>query len=235
LKTATTATGAVVIIVLLASGCDGGKPSSSDQQATEKKPVVEVNSVTLKPGMTQRVKIGHPTLIDIADRLEVPSQIAVNEHGLLFHVSTYLTGRIIEVHAMLGDRVEAGAALARISSPELTRAQLVYLSASSQARLAEKVAERARNMLGADVIAVAEVERRESELQVARAELEAARDHLRLLGVDSDVLKELARQGHILPSVAIKTSTGGIVIGRNAIVGQVVEPTDKLFTQQSEI
>ena len=75
--------------------------------------------------------------------------------------------------------------LARITSPELTQAQLAYLRASSRTVLAQKAAERAHHLLAADVIAVAEVERRESELEVARAELEAAKDQLRLLGVDS--------------------------------------------------
>ncbi|MBS0588905.1 MAG: efflux RND transporter periplasmic adaptor subunit [Proteobacteria bacterium] len=228
MKTIASAIGAVVIVILLVTGCDGGWPPFFNQQVTEKKPV-KVNSVMLEPEMAQRFKIGHPTLIDIADRLEVPSQIAVNEHGLLFHVSTYLTGRIIDIHARLGDRVEAGAALAHISSPELTQAQLSYLSASSQAKLAEKAAERARNLLGADVIAPAEMERRESEFQIARAELEAARDHLRLLGVGSGMLKDLARQSHILPSIAIRASRGGIIIERNITVGQVVQPSDQLF------
>jgi cobalt-zinc-cadmium efflux system membrane fusion protein len=220
--------GAVVIVVLFTGGCDGSKLPSSNQQAAKKEPV-ELDIITLKPERAQKLKIGHPELIDLADRLQVPSQIEVNEHGLLFHVSTYLTGRIVEVLAMLGDKVEAGATLARISSPELTKAQLVYLSASSQATLAEKVAERARLMLDADVIAVAEVDRRESELQIARAELESAREHLRLLGVDSQVLKEIAKQGHILPSVAVTASQGGVIIERNIAVGQVVQPSDNLF------
>lgn len=228
LKTPTTFIEAVVIIALLASGCDRGRSLSPNQQAPEKEPV-ERNIVTLKPEMTQRIKIGYPELVDIADRLEVPSQIAVNEHGLLFHVSTYVTGRIIGIHAVLGDRVEAGAALAHLSSPELTRAQLAYLSAFSKTMLAERVAERAHHMLEADVIAVAEVERRESELQVARAEREAARDHLRLLGIDGEMVKDLAKRGHILPSVAITAPKSGIVIERNINVGQVVQPSDKLF------
>ena len=122
----------------------------------------------------------------------------------------YVTGRIIELYVMLGDSVDAGAPLARISSPELTQAQLAYLRASSRTVLAQKAAERAHHLLAADVIAIAEVERRESELEVARAELEAAKDQLRLLGVDSDVLRELANKGHILPSVTINASRKGI-------------------------
>lgn len=220
--------GALVIVVLHFAACNGEERTSSGKQAALLKPV-DTNNITPKPEMMQRVKIGRPELIDIADKLQVPSQIQVNEHGLLSHISTYMTGRIIEVHAMLGDRVEAGAVLARISSPEFTQAQLAYLSAFSQTKLAEKAAERARNLLDADVIAVAEVERRESELQISRAELEAARDHLRLLGVNSTVLKELAKQGHVLPSVAITASQGGTVIARNIVAGQVVEPADQLF------
>jgi cobalt-zinc-cadmium efflux system membrane fusion protein len=66
-------------------------------------------------------------------------------------------------------------------------------------------------------------------LQIARAELESAREHLRLLGVDSQVLKEIAKQGHILPSVAVTASKGGVIIERNIAVGQVVQPSDNLF------
>src|SRR6185437_12202710 len=65
--------------------------------------------------------------------------------------------------------------------------------------------------------------------EVARAELEAAKDQLRLLGVDSNAIKELVKKGHILPSVTINASRSGIVIGRNVIIGQVVQPADQLF------
>lgn len=227
MKTRAAVTRTFAIAVLFVAGCGNDEALPAKEAKPEP---VEGNHVTIKPEMTSRIRIGYPELIDITDRLQVPSQIEVNEHGLLSHVSTYVTGRIIEVYAMLGDRVEAGAVLARISSPELTQAQLAYLSASSQTRLAEKAAERAHHLLGAEVIAVAELERRESELQVSRAELEAARDHLRLLGVDGDALRDLAKQGHILPSVAIRTSTAGIVIERKIVVGQVVEPADRMFT-----
>ena len=220
--------GAAVLIALL-SGCGGGEPSSAPKkEEASSTGHADVNSVTLKPEMAQRVKIGHPTMVDIADKLQVPSQVEVDEYRLV-RVGANVTGRIVDVYAMLGDNVMAGAALARISSPELTQAQLAYLRASSRTTLAEKAAERARQMLSADVIAVAEVERRESELQVSRAELSAAMDQLRLLGMDSTTLGELATKGHILPSVAISFPLGGVVIERNVAIGQVVQPSDQLF------
>lgn len=219
-----------VIAVLLMAGCDNGEPAGSSEKAVKQEPgeAKDVNSITIRPEVAPRIKVGHPTMVDLADKLQVPSRVEVDEERLV-RVGSYVTGRIIDLYVTLGDSVNAGAPLARITSPELTQAQLAYLRAFSRTTLSQKAAERAHRLLEADVIPVAEVERRESELEVARAELEAAKDQLRLLGVDSSVLKELAKQGHILPSVTINSSRSGIIIGRNVIVGQVVQPSDPLF------
>lgn len=228
MKTAIRITGTVVIAALLAVGCGGGEEAASPGKEPVAQEPEDVNSITIRPELIQRITVGQPMMVDLADKLEVPSQVEVDEERLV-RIGSYVTGRIIELYVMLGDSVEAGAPLARISSPELTQAQLVYLRASSRTTLAEKAAERAHHLLAADVIAIAEVERRESELEVARAELEAAKDQLRLLGVDSNAIKELVKKGHILPSVTINASRSGIVIGRNVIIGQVVQPADQLF------
>ncbi|SET51213.1 membrane fusion protein, cobalt-zinc-cadmium efflux system [Nitrosospira multiformis] len=215
-----------IMLVLLVSGCGGGKPAVKEE-VVAKEPE-NANLVTLEPEKMHHVKVGKPTLINIADKLQAPSQVEVDEHRLV-RVGANVTGRIIDVYAMLGDNVEAGAELARISSPELTQAQLAYLRAFSLETLAEKAAERARHLLAADVISVAEMQRRESELQVSQAELGAAADQLRLLGMGSRAINKLGKEGTIMPSVAIQTSKPGIVIERNVAIGQVVQPSDLLF------
>ncbi|MCC2682374.1 MAG: Secretion protein HlyD [Nitrosospira multiformis] len=215
-----------IMLVLLVSGCGGGKPAVKED-VVAKEPE-NANLVTLEPEKMHHVKVGKPTLINIADKLQAPSQVEVDEHRLV-RVGANVTGRIIDVYAMLGDNVEAGAELARISSPELTQAQLAYLRAFSLETLAEKAAERARHLLAADVISVAEMQRRESELQVSQAELGAAEDQLRLLGMDSRAINKLGKEGTIMPSVAIRTSKPGIVIERSVAIGQVVQPSDQLF------
>jgi cobalt-zinc-cadmium efflux system membrane fusion protein len=220
----------ILAVAPLISACDSGETTPSPEKTVEQEAEAarDVNSITIRPEVASRIKVGHPTMVDLADKLQVPSRVEVDEERLV-RVGSYVTGRIIDLYVTLGDSVNAGDPLARITSPELTQAQLAYLRASSRKLLTQKAAERAHHLLAADVIPVAEVERRESELEVASAELEAAKDQLRLLGVDSAVLKELARQGRILPSVTINTSRSGIIIGRNVIVGQVVQPSDPLF------
>ena len=221
-------TGIAVFAVLLAGGCGGSEETSSPSKEAVLQEPEDVNSITIRPELAQRITIGHPMMVDLADKLQVPSQVEVDEERLV-SIGSYVTGRIVDLYVTLGQNVEAGEPLARISSPELTQAQLAYLRASSRTILAQKAAERAHHLLSADVIAIAEVERRESELEVSRAELEAAKDQLRLLGVDNGALKDLVDKGHILPSVAIKASKNGIVIGRHVIIGQVVQPADQLF------
>ena len=95
--------------------------------------------------------------------------------------------------------------------------------------LNERAAKRAKLLLDADVIGAAELQRREAELQVTRAELSAAKDQLRLLGVFDEAVNDLVKRGQILPSVAITATKSGIVIQRNVVTGQVVEPADQLF------
>jgi membrane fusion protein, heavy metal efflux system len=220
----------IAAAALLMSGCDNNEPPAAQEKTVKQEAETQrdVNSITVRPELVPRIKLGRPTMVDLADKLQVPSRVEVDEERLV-RVGSYVTGRIIDLYVTLGESVNAGEALARITSPELTQAQLAYLRASSRTLLAQKGAERAHRLLEADVIPVAEVERRESELEVARAELEAAKDQLRLLGVDSSVLKELARHARILPSVTINAPRNGIIIGRNVIVGQVVQPADQLF------
>lgn len=222
MNTTILATGAIVLATLFAAGC------SSEPPAPPKKEIQDINSIMLRPELTQRIIIGQPTMVSLADKLQAPSRVEVDEERLV-HIGSFVTGRVTNLYVMLGDIVKAGDPLARITSPELTQAQLVYLRAYSRTIVTEKAAERAHLLRAADVLPVAEVERRVSELEIARAEFESAKDQLRLLGVDSDTLKELAKHGHILPSIAIRSTKSGIVIGRNVIVGQVVQPADQLF------
>lgn len=218
----------MIVSTLVASGC-GGHDEEQEEKNHAPVPAKDPNRVSLKPEMAKRVQIGPPSLMEIADSLRVPSRIEVNEQKVA-RIGASVTGRIVEVHAMLGDTVKPGTVLARISSPELTQTQLDYLRAHSQTILAQRAMERAHQLLAADVIGAAELQRRESELQVFRAELSAAADQLRMLGVSSSELSELSKRGQILPSVAITTAHGGVVIERKVVAGQVVQPSDLLFT-----
>ncbi len=217
--------GSIVIAVLLLTGCDKASEEQAPKQSTAER---DINSITARPEWEGRIEIGQPALIDLADKILVPSRVQVDEERTA-QIGSYVTGRIIDMFVILGAYVKAGDRLARITSPDLTQAQLAYLRASSRVVLTQKASERARHLLAADVIPLAEVERRQSELEIAQAELSAAADQLRLFGMGDPELKELKKQGKILPWMDIKATREGYVIARNVMVGQVVQPSDPLF------
>lgn len=222
-------TNATVVAVLLLAGCDKGGSTASEEAAQQNQAEErDFNSITARPEILDRLQIGQPFLVDLADKIQVPSRVQVDEERTA-QIGSYITGRIIEMFVILGDYVKAGDRLARITSPDLTQAQLAYLRASSRVVVTTKASERARHLLAADAIAVAEVERRQSELEIAQAELDAATDQLRLFGMDNMELKELNKRGKILPWIDIKATREGYIIARNVIVGQVVQPADPLF------
>ena len=224
-------TGAIVFIALFVVGCGDGEIITLPEEQKEKAVVSkkDIFSIQLKPGMTKHLKIGLPVSLELADRLRVPGRIEPDEEALV-RIGANVTGRIVEVNSRLGDEVISGGVLAKISSPEFTEAQLAFLRANSETTLAERASERATQLLLADVIGSAELQRRESELQVLRAEQSAAKDQLRLLGIGSESLDTLKKFGRILPSVEISSPIEGTVIERKVSVGQVVEPSDQLYT-----
>jgi cobalt-zinc-cadmium efflux system membrane fusion protein len=148
----------------------------------------------------------------IAPLQEVSGRIEANERQVT-RIGAAVTGRVTEVLVEVGDRVRAGQVLARVASPELTTAQLAYLRAHSAATLAERGVERARQLIAADVIGSAELQRRESELSIARAEQRAAGD-----------------KGTLQSHAAVRSTGAGVVIERKVSSGQVAQPGDPLFT-----
>ncbi|ALQ50071.1 efflux RND transporter periplasmic adaptor subunit [Nitrosomonas ureae] len=213
------------IATLLLAGCGSTSDEQVSKQSEEER---DINSITVRPELIDRLKIGNPSLIDLADRILVPSRVQVDEERTS-QIGSYVTGRIINLFVILGDYVKAGQPLARITSPDLTQSQLAYLRAASRVVVTQKSLDRAHHLLAADAIPVAEVERRQSELEIAQAEWGAASDQLRLFGMNESEIKELSKKGKILPWLDIKATREGYVIARNVIVGQVVQPADPLF------
>lgn len=216
------------LISLTLTACGNGeKPATA--VAEQAKPELDPSEVMVSPEMASNFKVAAVTQTELASVQEIAGRIEANERKVT-RIGAVVTGRVTEVLAEAGDRVKSGQVLARVASPELTSAQLAYMRASATATLAERSVERARQLIAADVIGSAELQRRESEVQIARAELRAAGDQLKLMGLSGDALTRLRGQGSVAPAAAIAASSAGIVIERQVSQGQVAQPGDPLFT-----
>ncbi len=185
--------------------------------------------VRISPEQAANYKTGPVALADVALVQEHPGRIEANERQVS-RIGATVTGRVTQVLAELGDTVRPGQTLAQVSSPELTTSQLAYLRANAGLALAERAVERARQLIQADVIGSAELQRRESELTIARAEKRAAEDQLRLLGLPPQAIERLRADGSLHSEAGVVARLAGVVIDRKVSQGQVVQPGDQLFT-----
>ncbi len=232
---------AVCCFALTLAGCgkdDAAKkppaaPSASTGSSAPAAPGAPKKSdpmeVELTAEMNKQFRVEAAQMASIAISQKVAGRIEANEHRTT-RIGASVSGRVIQVMAEVGDRVKAGQPLARLASPELTNAQLAYLRAVSSTKLAERSVERAQQLVLADVIGNAELQRREVELSVARAELRAASDQLRLIGMSPAAIDKLRETGALAAEVPITSTRTGIVIERKVSQGQVAQPGDPLFT-----
>ena len=215
-------------VLLLSYGCnksDSSKAKPTPQNKVKTNPF----EVVLAPEMTKQFRVEPAQVIELAVVQKVSGRIEANEQRTT-RIGSSITGRVTQVMAEVGDRVQAGQPLAKLASPELSNAQLGFLRALSATKLAERSVERAQQLVTADVIGHAELQRREVELSVARAELRAATDQLRLIGLTNALIERLRETGALASEVAITANRTGIVVERKVSQGQVAQPGDPLFT-----
>jgi membrane fusion protein, heavy metal efflux system len=202
--------------------------SEKPAPAPETKAVVDPNLVTLTPELEANIKIGAVDEVQFIDTLRIPGRIQVDEQ-YESRAGASITGRISTLDVNLGDEVKAGQRLATIKSTELAQYQLNYIKASQQVQLQTKAVDRARQLLEADVISQAELQRREGELHAANAEVNAARDQLVVLGMAPGSISKLGLQNSGMSTSQVNSKISGTVIARKARLGQVVAPAEELF------
>jgi len=139
------------------------------------------------------LKVEHPEQFPLATAVEHKSVSALNVTGVVqpdiaraVPVVSLAAGRVVEIKARLGDEVKKGQLLLRVRSGDVSGAYQVYLKARNDERLANQQLERAKDLYAKGAIAKSALEAAETTEQDAKADLDAATEQLRLLGVDKE-------------------------------------------------
>jgi cobalt-zinc-cadmium efflux system membrane fusion protein len=214
----------LLAVAALAAGCGKKEPPKPAAKVAAPPP----NSISAGPELSSRIALGDATWLEVRETMRVPGRVEVDE-ARLARIGSPVAGRITDLDATVGQSVRRGQVLATLNSTELSSAQLNFLREQSQRLQALRATERAEQLLKADVIGTAEVQRRQSELTQAEAELNAARDQLKVLGMSEGAIQRLAETGTITSRTQIVASVSGTVIERRITEGQMVQPADSVF------
>lgn len=213
--------------LLLCSACGGPKAPIAEADST----FTDDRVVTLSPQMALSAGLTYAEVTEraVGGTVEAAAKIEAPPDRLA-RIGSRVSGRVNEVHANVGDEVRSGATVALVDSPELSRAKADYFSTLAGARLARESADRERTLFQRRISAEREWRQAEAEAVKAASEKEAAENRLHSLGVSDAELAQLQNEGHYTSTVALTTPLSGVVIERNASVGQAVEPSDILIT-----
>jgi cobalt-zinc-cadmium efflux system membrane fusion protein len=165
----------------------------------------------------------------VAESLRLSARVELDQKRVA-RIGASVTGRVTDIQAELGQAVKKGELLALLNSSELGKAQSDFLKAGSQVNLRRLVVQRAERLVQSGVIAEAELQDRQAVLNEAEVDLQAARDQLRVMGMSAADLQTLSKERTIHSNSPVTSSLAGIVIERHITLGQVVQPTDSLYT-----
>lgn len=146
------------------------------------------------------------------------------------------TGRVIRAFARVGDRVEAGAALYEIETPDVTTAAnelLAALDNMQKTRVAEAQARREearqQSLFSARAASQRDVEQAraaanaaEADARSATAQAEAQRDRLRVLGRTAEQIAEIERTRQVSGIITVTAPLAGTITQRRVGPGQWV-------------
>ncbi len=174
-----------LLLSLLLLGCNQGKanPQTEAPPKAEVVPAFDPNNF----------KVDHPELFPLVQATERQVVPELNVTGVVqpdisraVPVISLATGRVVEIKARLGDVVKRGQLLLKVQSNDASGAYQTYIKAENDERLARTQLQRAQLLYEKGAIAKSDLETAETNEADAKADLNAASEQLRLLGINKE-------------------------------------------------
>jgi cobalt-zinc-cadmium efflux system membrane fusion protein len=197
------AAGACLTIAL--SGCHGKDEGDGAPPPAKVVEVSDMNLITIDKNDVNKFPL------ITAGQIEAPSELRTT--GTVFPdisrevpVISLANGRVVDIKTRLDDNVKKGQLLFSVQSTDVTNAFDTYLKAVNDEQLANKADIRAQDLFKHGAISQAMVEQADDAEKDAKADLVAAEEQLKVLGVDKD---------HPSPIVNVYAPITGVIIGQN--------------------
>ncbi|MGA8619572.1 MAG: efflux RND transporter periplasmic adaptor subunit [Candidatus Sulfotelmatobacter sp.] len=174
-----------VAITSFLAGCNEGKP---DPKAEAPPPA------SVQPDLdANNFKVDHPEQFPLVAAVEYKAAPALNVTGVVqpdisraVPVISLAAGRVVEIKARLGDEVKKGQLLLRVQSNDVSGAYQAYRKAVNDELLARLQLQRQQTLYEKGAVAKSALEQAEDSARNAQADLDAATEQLRILGVNKD-------------------------------------------------
>jgi len=171
---------------VLLAGCSARGEAESDNGAPPSAKVEHESNGSV-------VSVDHPERFALATAAmhKAPSVLSVTgavnpDVSRAVPVISLASGRVVEIHARLGDQVHKGQLLLRVQSADVAAAWSDYEHAQADETLARAQFERANDLFKIGAIAKKDLEVAQDARDKAAVDVRTTRERLRVLGVNAD-------------------------------------------------
>jgi cobalt-zinc-cadmium efflux system membrane fusion protein len=189
----------------LIAGCDHKDEGTSAPPPAKVVEVADMNLITIDKSDVAKFPLAAASAIETAAELKATGTV-FPDVAREVPVISLANGRVVDIKTRLDDNVKKGQLLFSVQSSDVTNAFNAYLKAVNDEQLANKAYLRADDLYKHGAIAQAMLEQAEDAEKDAQADLAAAEEQLKVLGVDKN---------HPSPIVNIYAPISGVIIGQN--------------------
>ena len=215
---------AAALVSTMLAGCSQKK----NDYAAEAPPPVTVEA----DGGVNLITVSQPDQFSTSTAARYEATSTLNVTGTVsadvsrtIPVVSLASGRVVAIHARIGDYVTKGQLLMEVQSNDISGAFNQYLKAVNDERLARTQDERAKLLYDKGAIAKSQLEIADVSEQDAQADLTAAEQQLRVLGVDKD---------HPSATVKVYSPANGVITAQNvtdaSVAGVSLSGSSTAFT-----
>jgi cobalt-zinc-cadmium efflux system membrane fusion protein len=190
---------------LTLSGCKGKDEGDGAPPPAKVIQVADMNLITISVGDVAKFPLATAGQIESASELTATGSV-FPDIAREVPVISLANGRVVDIKARLDDNVKKGDLLLKVQSPDITAAFDTYLKAANDEQLTNKAFVRADDLFHHGAISQAMLEQAEDTEKDARADLTAAEEQLKTLGVDKN---------HPSSIVNVYAPISGVIVAQN--------------------
>lgn len=187
--------------------------------------------ITFSEGEKSRIQIKTITVKEnaIQSTLKAMGKVLAPRDSKAIVGSTF-PGRIIKLHAAIGQWVKKGDPLVTLECEEVGNAKSDYFKATTGYQLTKQNFEREERLFKKDIGAKKDYLETRAQLEIARSSLVAAEKKLLLMGFSKQQVRELADTRNINPYVTLNAPIAGRVIRDNSLPGAMMDSLTGIMT-----
>ena len=207
----------VLTMALVATACSGPEAARGADSSS----APNSGAFTLTAEQRQRIHLVQVEPTSFRPMVEATGNVAFNGDKST-QVLSPVSGPATRVVGMPGMRVTAGTPLAYVSSPDFAEAVANYRKAQTAYRNAKRIADRDSALFKNDALARGELEQAQADVAGAAADVDAAVESMRALGVEESQI-DAVREGRTSAiSAIVRSPIDGTVVEKLISNGQLL-------------